>query len=530
VRITALEAKSFRKAVVATPSRLNFLLPSVVDLFFLALLGGLSCSALAMRLLGDAGIGWHIRNGELMLRSHAVTRTDVFSSTMSGHAWYAWEWLYDIAIAAVHGWAGLNGVVFVTALVIAATFALALRWSLIRGTMLPLAVALTVLALAASAIHWLTRPHVVSWLLVVIWFEVLDAWETGGPAKDRSLLWLPALMLVWVNVHGGFVTGFILLAVYLVSGGIEYLAWERQAAAARRLRWLGVVTLLSLLASLVNPYGYKLHVHVYEYLGNRWLMEHIEEFKSPNFHGAAEQCFVALVVIAIIALAAARERPRVSQVMVLIFAVASGMYASRSLPVGGILLAMVAGVMATREINAAGKDARLAGWLRRWVLRGEAFAARMEGLELRARGHLWPALGVVLGLWICGHGGKLRARQIMNAQFDGARFPVQAVDWVEANGVREPIFCPDRWGGYLIYRLYPRTKVVVDDRHDLYGEEFFKNYLKVERAEPGWEIVLDEERVHWVMVPRGSALESALEESAGWKARYGDGVAEVFQR
>ena len=46
--------------------------------------------------------------------------------------------------------------------------------------------------------------------------------------------------------------------------------------------------------------------------------------------------------------------------------------------------------------------------------------------------------------------------------------------------IREPIFCPDLWGGYLIYRLYPQTEVLVDDRHDLYGDQFFKDYLKVD--------------------------------------------------
>ena len=87
-------------------------MPSVSDLLFVALLLGLSCGALGRLLLRDAGTGWHIRDGELMLQTHSITRVDPFSATMSGQPWYAWEWLYDVLIAAIHHVLGLNGVVF----------------------------------------------------------------------------------------------------------------------------------------------------------------------------------------------------------------------------------------------------------------------------------------------------------------------------------------------------------------------------------------------------------------------------------
>ena len=131
----------------------RWLLPSAADLVFLGLLFSLSCGVLASRLLGDAGIGWHIRNGQLMLQTHAITRVDPFSSTMSGQPWYAWEWLYDLLIAGVHHWAGLNGVVFLTALVVAATFALTLRLAVARGGDLPLTIVLLALAIGGHSIQ-----------------------------------------------------------------------------------------------------------------------------------------------------------------------------------------------------------------------------------------------------------------------------------------------------------------------------------------------------------------------------------------
>ena len=115
------------------------------------------------------------------------------------------------------------------------------------------------------------------------------------------------------------------------------------------MRELGAVTAASLAASLVNPYGYRLHVHVYRYLSSRWLMNHIDEFLSPNFHGVAQQCFVVILLITIVVLAVGRKPP-LSQVLVLLFAAYSGLYASRSLPVSSLLLTLVVAPLLTQAV------------------------------------------------------------------------------------------------------------------------------------------------------------------------------------
>ena len=196
----------------------RLLVPSVSDLVCISLFISLAVG-LSRRLLGDAGIGWHIRTGEWILRTGSVPRVDSFSSLMSGKPWYAWEWLYEVGIGAIHRGLGLNGVVAFSALVIAFTFALVFRMMRERGTSLPIAVAVLLLAVSASSIHFLARPHVVSWLLSVIWFGVLEAFERDG--KSRRLLWLPLTMLVWVNLHGGFLVGFVLLGIYGIGAAVR---------------------------------------------------------------------------------------------------------------------------------------------------------------------------------------------------------------------------------------------------------------------------------------------------------------------
>jgi hypothetical protein len=118
----------------------------------------------------------------------------------------------------------------------------------------------------------------------------------------------------------------------------------------------------------------------------------------------------------------------------------------------------------------------------------------------------------------------------MDAQFDVKRFPAGAVDFLLRRGVEDPVFTPDRWGGYLIYRVSPRVLAVVDDRHDLYGAEFFRNYLKVIHAQPGWEQALAEIDPAWILLPAKSALADALAQSPSWKPVYRDETSVLYSR
>ena len=516
---------------------MQWIIPSTADLLFVAFLGLFVFTALSVRLLGDAGIGWHIRTGQLILADHGVPRNDPFSSSMAGHLWFAWEWLYDVLVGWLDQAVGLNGVVFFTAGVIALTFSWTFRLLLHRGTSFVLALILVLLAASASMIHFFARPHVLSWLFTVTWFYILDSSQSSDcDLSDRnrrktSLLWLlPPLMLLWVNIHGGFLLGFVLLGIYWVSAVWKYFRIKedrfedalQKIRAGKRSRNLALIGLLGALATLANPYGWKLHVHIYHYLSNRFLMDHIDEFHSPNFHGVAQKCFAALLMLTLIAFAAKRRETtelRLNEPLIVLFAVYSGLYASRNIPVSSLLLILVIG---PRLSSAELKRRRTPTGLT------PHFFERMQKIEVALRGHIWPVALLAFTCWITFHGGKLETKSLIDAHFDTKRFPSGAVDYFEAHKLRGVVFAPDSWGGYLIYRLYPRIQVAVDDRHDFYGEEFLKSYLKMMHVEPGWENFLQLCPVQYVLLPKDSALANILAETIGWQSIYTDDVAVIF--
>ena len=82
----------------------------------------------------------------------------------------------------------------------------------------------------------------------------------------------------------------------------------------------------------------------------------------------------------------------------------------------------------------------------------------------------------------------------------------------------------------MIYRLYPQNKVFVDDRHDLYGEEFLRDYLKAIRLTPDWDVFLNEQKVNWALLPAESSLANMLEETTQWNVVYQDKTAVLVKR
>ncbi len=526
---------------------MRWLLPSIADWVFIAILGVLVFTNLSVRLLGDAGIGWHIRTGQWILSTQAVPHFDPFSSSLSGRPWFAWEWLYDVLVGWLDWGAGLNGVVFFTAAVIAATFSGVFRLILRRKTSLPIALALTLLAASASTIHFLARPHVVSWFFSLVWVWVLDGFEHAGSESPgefrrhrRLLLLLPLLMLIWVNVHGGFLVGFVLLGIYWLNAVWRWFRLKEDSfddflekvRAGKRARDLAWIAFLSALATFVNPYGWKLHVHIFRYLSNRFLMDHIDEFQSPNFHGVAEKCFAVLLLLTLVALAADRRgvaKRRLSEMLLLLFAAYSGLYAARNIPVSSLLLIWVIGPKLSGAIvTAVGSFAKKGPMARSQGVESEPFLRRMQILDSGLHGHLWPVAAAAVICWVAFHSTALGGKSLMNAHFDRKRFPVAAVDYLAKRRAEGPLFAPDYWGGYLIYRLYPGTKVVIDDRHDFYGEPFLRSYLKTIHVEPGWEEFLDQHPAAYLVVPKTSALASILLETPRWQPIYSDDVTTVF--
>ena len=325
------------------------------------------------------------------------------------------------------------------------------------------------------------------------------------------------MMVIWANLHGGFLLGLVLCTIFWCSALWCWHATARtfddtllRLACGKRLRDLSGVTLLCAAATFVNPHGWALHRHIFSYLRNPFLMDHIEEFQSPNFHQLAPRCFLVLLLVTFAAVAIRKRALKTSELLLLLFAIYAGLFASRNIPVASILLTLVVGPLLP-PLRALSK-----------------FSKKMTAVDSSLRGHIWVVVAVILVLFVDFNGGRFAGKVLANAHFDPTRMPVAAVDHLQTMGISDPALTPDSWGGYVIYRLYPRNKIVLDDRHDLYGEQILALYLKMYRAQPGWNDFLRDHDVTCVLMPRNAAISAMLSQTPGWKVVYSDDLAIMF--
>jgi len=503
------------------------LLPSLSDAAFLIpIIVFFSCTTGVKWLLGDSDTGWHIRTGEWILKNHQVPATDLFSFTKSGQPWFAWEWLSDLGMGWLHSHGGLPAIVFASFVVLCTTSLVLYRTTAAESGHRLVSFLLTWLATGAATAHWLARPHLITPLMAGLFCCVLNRVEHGN---RRLLLALPALTVFWVNLHGGFFVGIVLVATYGVATAGEQLLHIGRQDGWTRTRLYGLTAATCVLASRLNPYGYYLHLHVLKYLSSPFYLQYISEFRPVDFEWQSAAYFETLLVLASSAAVWNLGKGRLVHVLLPLSWAHLALLSARNLPIFAVV-SLPGTALAVSEWMACAQD--------RWRATpmgaaAKAFAEVENDLasiasKIGARAALAPALGVIVLGVLLAHPGRMSK---LRAEFDPTQFPVQAASVVEhESGSATKLFCSWQWGGYLIYRAWPAIKVFNDGRTDFYGTAFVKEGLRAWQAAPDWSNILARNGVTAALLPVDSALASVLRERRDWKLVYQDQVAVLFQK
>jgi hypothetical protein len=479
--------------------------------FFCSIFLYLSFTVAGKGMLADADTGYHIRAGEYILDTFSVPKSDIFSHLSPPIPWTAHEWLSEAVMAIVHRLSGLTGVVLFFSFFIALTYSLLFRAVRAQGGNLIVALVLVLLAVTSSQMHWLARPHVFSLLITLVWCHVLNIYQY----RDRNCLYLlPPLMLLWVNLHGGFVMGFVLLGVYLAAN----LAWAvsleggERKMASKKAGYLALTALAAVLASLVNPYGHHILLFPLKLTSNKFLMDHVHEFLSPNFHEPLPFKYLLLAAIALLALS--RKGLDLIEFILVMMLTYMSLYSVRYVLLFALILTPV--LAGHAEALLGRYPGRLAGFLDR---RGQGLGA----VDASARGYVWPA-AAVLSVTVFAATGAI------GYNFDSEIKPVKAVEFMEREGLRGSMFNNDEFGDYIIYAAWPRYRVFFDGRSDMYGVDRLKEYIKVTEIGRGWEDVLKKYSMNWVIYNSDSVLSRHLQTRSDWRLIYSDKLASIFVR
>jgi hypothetical protein len=483
--------------------RLAFL-PSLTDIFFLCAVAWMFMANDIgwQALLRDGDTGVHLRVGDLILDTRAVPTTDPFSFSKPGQTWFAHEWLTSVMYALLVRAAGLKALVFLTGVILALYNTILLRGIVKRGANSLLAIALVLAGTNAASIHFHTRPHV----LTLLFLTVATALIAEDRRKPTQWIWLLIpLTALWANMHGGFVILFAVLGIVVLGSAAEMLLDKAEAAGKRKMAlryvWLGLGCGL---ASLLNPQGIKLHLHIVELMQTSWFKTHINEYQSPSFNSEAMLFFMALLFLGLAAVYPLLSRKQITEALWIVFFAYWALVSARNIP---LFIIVVLPFVALELTNLWQRVAN--GSSRQSTVGVLEDIATQTSAKFRPVG-VWTLLfaaGILL----------FTPASRWPTDFSKETFPLAMLHRHAGEFAAARVFTLDQWGDYLIYLNYPRQKVFIDGRSDYYGEEIGKAYLAIYEGRPKWRELMGQYAFDMVLCPPDLPLVSLLKLSPDWR-------------
>jgi len=460
---------------------------------------------------------WHLKVGEIIWAARRVPQAQMFAWTFPADTPFVYAaWLGELWLYHLHQVGGLALVLAVrTALVVGAFWTVATearrRCGSWRLTALPLA-----LACAMVLNNLIARPQMWSFLPFVLYGVLLQRFVEER-LDARWVLGLPLMMAVWVNLHGAFVLGGVLIALYAAGTGLQALQKERRPAALRHLRWLVFIGALTALAMLLNPQGPRIAAYVMDLMTDRPSQKLVVEWQSPTPEGVANTAFFAGVLILLVVLAYSRYRPSATDTLLL-----------------------------AAFLWLAWSGQRYVVWFA--LITTPILAQALAGLPIR-----WPILPVQRNTLNAVLMAALALPVILVQPWWVERVPLPETYWVQvlrdteagplvdtatpvgaATYLREHpgghLFNEMGYGSYLIWAL-PEQGGFIDPRVELYSYEMWQDYIRIGQG-VRYNELLGRYGVDRILLDRASQAELSRQLAADWRwnLEYEDTYAQIWQR
>lgn len=480
---------------------------------FLPAFAVLAMAWLALFPITSVDAYYHLAVGKRILDDRVIPARGVGSATFGSAAWHDNEWGFQLLAAAVgRGERGADGVVDLTpggrvALIALRAACLAATLGFLSAAMrrrgvpaLGRAVAVVLAAfLTFGNLFWDVRPQIVSYLAfaAIAWLLEVD--------RDGARWAAPAVcgvVAVWSNLHGMFLIGIALVGAEMLGE-----AWDGRRAGPfpSRARRLAVTAAGALLAACVNPHGWRQLTHPFLYLVRPEIHVANPEWSRPDLlHLPLMVGTMALTLAAWVAAGASAWRTAAGLRVLLFVALFST--AIRHLPVAVLVVVP-------------------------HLAEGIAAAERRRPRLGRGR-PAWGAAGLAVAAIVALSGARFVGPMPRFTESPARPMPERAVRFAAAAGIEGAVFNEYRFGGFLMYRLYPREVVFMDGRNDLYGAWRLTDYVPILAALPGWEgrwrEAVARYRVGWALLDATTPLATALQSAPGWirVAPDGSGVTD----
>lgn len=445
----------------------------------IGLLFGLA-SFLANLEIKDLDLWLHIGAGRYILQNGYIPLYDIFSNSIAGQPWDNHEWLFQIGVAAIFDAFGSGGLQTMQAILVALTLGLLLMIGYHRDRqLLPLIALLVVMMVYQS--RFTIRPDLFSLAFFIAFMLILSTslhrkWAPWG---------LGLIQLLWVNMHGFFFFGPLFVLIGISSEIIKRhipLPWEWNTAGRlddSQYRNLKKAFVFVILACLVNPGFWRGAIYPLAIFWNlsgehQIFFKHIQELQKPLTWGSLWNIDDLMAYKALIFISATTfilNRRLVDLRVVLLW----GIFLVFSLnALRNMSFFAVAAYLVISE-NFRNLD------FNRWM------PARFHDQRFKHGASLF--LKLIIILWLLNYAQDVTKlgyydfeRYERKSEYGGIAqrsYPDKAVDFLVENEISGNFLNDFNSGAYLIGRAYPRIKVFIDGRTEVYGADFFRTYLKI---------------------------------------------------
>ena len=456
----------------------------------------------------DPDLWWHLRTGQIIWTNHAVPRTDLLSFTTSQHAWVPQEWLSQLSIYAA--WRAGDYAGLMLWLCIATSALLVIQYvscSRYSGN--------AKVAFFGALVTWFfstvglaIRPQMLGFTFLVCELLIL---HLGRSRARRWFYWLPVLFAIWVNSHGSFFLGLIVLAAVLISGSFNVNAGLLQSRPfdpdrRKTLLWAAA---LSVAALFVNPVGWPLLAYpLRTLLDHRMQLDAVTEWQRLSFDDV--RAFGLLGLAAAILLIALVRRSVLYLDEVALLAVAFGMAIlhQRFLFAWGVIAAPI---LCRQIADSWDATSRARAPTRDRILPNALLIAGSLGLAVAA----FPSHSELVS-------------QVRRGN------PVDAVEFIRhtqlSSHLTGKMLNEYAYGGYLTWAL-PDQKVFIDGRADVYAwTGVFADYGAWATLREDPTGLLDKYQIDWCLLSRSAPLARVMRYLPGWSERYSDSQSAIFSR
>lgn len=475
-------------------------LPSIFDLIVIT---GFMTIVLASPHIRSYDIFWHLRTGELLLNGFFPT-LDIYSYTAYGKPWILHEWGSEVIFAFVYGKAGVPGLIVLKSFVIALTCGLLFNLMVRKNINIFVAFTFIFITILGTAGSWLVRPHIFTYLFIVILFRIY--FEFRHNKNHVVLKFLPLLFLFWINLHGGFIIGFIFMGTCIVAEGIAiYFNPERdQIFYYSDCKKLLLYSVLSFAACFINPNTYKGVLYPLLYVSDQMPSGTITEWAPTSIKNSL--AFAPIIFLLIIGLAYKKQRLYLYEFALILVFTFFAFSAHRHVPMFTLILVPIIAPFWQEIIISVFKKIvdQSHGGFHACFMKIEAyFINRSEwflSAEKQLKYHLSLIFMVILFSIMCIYSGEK-----LGIGISKDRYPDKIVDFIDQNSVQGNIFSEYGWGGYLIWRL-PDRKVFIDGRMDVYKKEINTPYQTLINMKEGWEKVIDDYSIRHLILKKETIL------------------------